>query len=646
MALARSARILQAHALLAPSAPSGAAWEIEHALGAVWQSRPTPCAAWVRRAIQSATMRDLRHDISEHLLPRVEQPVQYVALEVNARRKDPAAAELAVALAFPDAYTVGISHLGSHVLYEALNDLPHVACDRTYCPRPDAEQVMRDHGLPLFGWESRCAVADFDVLGFSLPHELCATNVLTMLDLAGLPLRAAERGPEHPLVVGGDALAAAPEPLAEFFDVFLPGDGEVSLPALLEVIRRQKRARAGRAETLRAIARELPFAYVPRFYEPAYGPDGAFAGLRPAEAGVPEVIDHARLARLGDSPAIRRPLVPLAEGVHERVMIEVMRGCPNACRFCQAGATRRPVRWRSVDEIVSIARDAVAATGYREISLLSLSTSDYPHLAELIDRLADEFDGRHVSISLPSLRVDSQLRHLPRLTSSVRKGGLTIAAEAGSQRLRRAIGKRITETDMLAGVRAAYAAGWRSVKVYFMAGLPGERPEDVDAIFALCRRLSETGREVLGRPGAVSASVSWFVPKPHTPMQWTAMRDAEYYFWVRGRLRELSRRTPVQFKFHWVERSLLEGAVARGDRRTGRAIEAAWRRGARMDAWGEHFDDALWQAAFAEAGLDPAAAAQRELPADAPLPWGHIRCPGTSRVLGREYERMRDVLRE
>ncbi len=582
--------------------------------------------------------------LSNRLLPRASKPAQYIGLETNACCGDVPAAEVAVALAFPDTYAIGISHLGSQVLYHLLNAMPHVACDRTYCPAPDAEAIMRAEGIPLWGWESRCAAGDFDILGFSLAYELCATNVLTMLDLAGVPLRAADRGGGDPIVVGGDALADSPEPLADFADVFLVGDGEGPLPALVALVGEMKRRGASREEMLLEAARTIPSAYVPRFYEPGRLAGAPFAVPRRTRHDVPEVVEHAHVATLADSPAITAPLVPVAEGVHERVMIEIMRGCPNGCRFCQAGHVRLPVRLRSVDEVVSVARRALAATGYDEISLLSLSTSDYPDLAELIDRLNAEFAGRGVSVSLPSLRVDSQLRHLPRLTSQVRKGGLTIAAEAGSQRLRTAIGKRITEDDMLAGVRAAYEAGWRKVKVYFMAGLPGETDDDVDAIAALCRRLSLTGREVMGQPGAINASISWFVPKPHTPMQWCAMREPEHLLAVRRRVRELLRRSAVRCQFHWVERSLLEGVIARGDRGVGRVIEAAWRAGARLDAWNEHFDYAKWTAAFEDVGLDPLAIACRELPVGTPLPWSHIRCCRAEERLAAEHQRMVDAL--
>ena len=559
----------------------------------------------------------------------MRQPSQYIGLETNARQGDVAAARVTVALAFPDAYTIGISHLGHQMLYHTLNDLPGVACDRVYCPLPDAEAVMRDQAVPLFGWESRCAISSFDIVGFSLTYELCVTNVLTMLSLAGVPILACERGEGDPIIVGGDALADSPEPLANFFDVFLPGDGEETLPALAKLIGQLKQASPGdafsRADGLARIAREVPSAYVPKFYKPIKPGLGAVA---PTSSDMPVEIPRAAVADLSHaSPAaLTKPLVPLAEAVHERVVIEVMRGCPNLCKFCQAGHTRLPVRRRGVEDIISAARAGLKATGYNEISLLSLSTSDYPQLEELIERLNAEFTGQKVSISLPSLRVDSQLRVLPKLTAAVRKGGLTIAAEAGTDELRASIGKDITEADMLAGVRAAWQAGYKSVKVYFMAGLPGETLEDIDQIYWLCRRLSNTRRDVDGHRGAITASVSWFVPKPHTPMQWEPMRRAEYFFEVRSRLIDLARRSPINVKFHRIEQSLLEAMLCRGPREVGQVILRAWRSGARMDSWNEHWNWEIWQQAIEAADIDFDAIVHRKLPADQPLPWSHIRC--------------------
>jgi radical SAM family uncharacterized protein len=585
-------------------------------------------------------MKPIAEQISSRLLPRVRQPSQYIGREFHARHKDLTTARVRFALAFPDLYTIGISHLGHQVLYHRLNDLPKVACDRAYCPAPDAEAVMREQDVPMFAWESRCRLAEFDVIGFSLGYELCITSVLTMLDLAGIPLLAADRDDSHPLILGGDALADSPEPIAEFFDVFLPGDGEEPIVALAQLLQEIKPLGLSRDETLLRIAQEVPSAYVPQFYEPADpAPDGRPVGVRPVRDDVPAEIPRACLRDLSP-PDAHPPLVPLAEAVHDRVVVEVMRGCPNLCRFCQAGHARSPVRHRPMQEILDEARRGVEASGSLEVSLLSLSTSDYPNLEDLLRALHEQFQGCRVNISLPSLRVDKQLTILPTLTSEVRKSGLTIAAEAGSERLRRAIRKTITEEDMCNGVRAAWKAGWRSVKVYFMAGLPGETMDDIDAIFALCKKLSETRRDHDGHPGAISGSVSWFVPKPHTPMQWEPMQTADYFFAVRRRLIDLAQRSTVNFKFHRIERSLLEGLLCRGSRGVARAVLAAWRRGARLDAWNEHWNWELWQEAIRESGVVLDDVIHTALCPRRPTPWSHIRCH-----LGEEYfRRQRDQM--
>jgi radical SAM family uncharacterized protein len=588
-------------------------------------------------------MTTLRQRITDELLPRVTQPSQYIGAEINACCGDIDLAALAIALAFPDTYPIGISHLGSQLLYRDLNDLPGVACDRTYCVAPDAEAVMREYDIELFGWETRRALREFDVIGFSLAYEMCATNVLTMLDLAGIAIRSADRSEDDPIILAGDALADSPEPMAPFIDVFIAGDGEEPMRQLATLLIDLKGDNTSRQATLEAIARDIPGAYVPSLYESAVDAAGRFAGLKPISDAAPAEIPHVHLPQLSDSPIITAPLVPLCEGVHERVIVEVMRGCPNACRFCQAGAVRLPVRHRPMEEIIDGVRQALAATGYREVSLLSLSTSDYPWLGELIDRLNAELAPQHVSISLPSLRVDSQLTELPKLTSAVRKGGLTIAAEAGSERLRKAIRKGITEADMIAGVQAAYEAGWHKVKVYFMAGLPGETPEDIDEMFALCKRLSDAGKAITGQPGSIQASVSWAVPKPHTPMQWSPMQTQEYFWAVRTRLRELCQRSAVSFKFHRIERSYLEGLLCRGDRRLADVIEAAWRNGARLDAWDEHFHYENWEGALAECDVD-VASLHEPVEIGQPLPWDHIRCRRDGEFLENEYREMQSIL--
>ncbi|MBT3278445.1 MAG: TIGR03960 family B12-binding radical SAM protein [Phycisphaerales bacterium] len=586
-------------------------------------------------------MRDLRDIVSRELLPYLDQPSQYVGLEHNARAKAPLSAEVRCVMAFPDAYTVGISHLGSQLLYATLNDIDWCMCDRAYCPPPSGEAVFRDKGVPLFGWESRHALADFDLIGVSMGYELGITNLLTMLDLAGIPLLAADRDDSHPLIILGDAMADTPEPLADFVDVVVPGDGEEVLTKLVALLRETKAAATSREETLRRIATEVESCYVPRFYAP-----DEFGHPRPMSDEFPAEIPRAMWTGFAESSAYTDLLVPLAEAVHERVVIEVMRGCPNLCRFCQAGHTRLPVRLRSVEDIISAAREGLAATGYDEITLLSLSTGDYPDLEGLIARLNEEFADKHVSISLPSLKVDKQLSALSELTAAVRKGGLTIAAEGGSERLRRAIKKGITEEDMLAGVAGAWRSGYRSVKMYFIAGLPGETPADLDDISALCRRLSNTRREFDNKRGNITASVSWLVPKPHTPLQWEAMVDEDYCWGVRERLIEAFKKTPNTVKFHTIEQSQLESLLCRGGREIAGVILRAWQLGARMDSWNEHWDWSIWQQAIAESDVDFGAIVHTAFDPELPTPWGHIRCHLDGAYYRKQREAMWDVLDE
>ncbi len=592
-------------------------------------------------------MKSIAERIRNELLPRLTQPGQYVGLEINARRKDPSQADVTLALAFPDAYNLGISHLGSQILYQLVNDLDFAACDRVYCPAPDAQQEMRSLDIPLFGWESRCPVGQFDLLGFALPYELCVTNVLEMLDLSGIDIHSENRTQPDPIVIGGDALADSPEPLAPFIDVFLPGEGEEPLEALCRrVLEHKKQGLTDRKSRLEDIARNVPSAYVPSLYQPRYDSTGAYRGLEAEIPDLPPQVPRACVSDLSIRPPLRAPLVPLTEAVHDRVVVEVMRGCPNGCRFCQAGATRLPVRPRRVDSIVSGILEALDATGHREVSLLSLSTGDYPQLRPLLERLVEELTPRQVSVSLPSLRVDRQLAQLPALTHLVRRTGMTIAAEAGSETLRRAIAKNITEPDMIEAVKAGYRAGQNAIKVYFLAGLPGETQQDIDEIFELCMRLSQARKDVDGKKGAINASVSWLVPKPHTPMQWAPMAREEYFWSVRDRLIELARKTPVNFKFHFIERSILEAVICRGDRRVAKAIEQAWRKGCTFDAWTEHFNPETWQQAFEEAGVDPDAFAHEALDLDVPLPWDHIRCYRDKAYLRTQYKKMMQITAE
>ncbi len=579
---------------------------------------------------------DLHRRVSAELLPRVRHPAQYLGGEVNQRVRpgDWERAAVRVALAFPDTYAIGMSHLGTQILYALANELPGVCAERVFCPQPDAEAVLRERGIPLFTWDTRQPVRSADVLGISLQYELTFTNVLNLLDLAGVPLRAAQRGDEDPLVLAGGPQADNPEPLAEFLDLVVIGDGEHALAELCAAIATLKHEGLRRRAMIPLLARRFPWLYAPNLYAADYHADGTFAGLRPLVAGLPETIARCETPDFEDAVFPTRPLIPWTQTVHDRYAIEIMRGCPNLCRFCHAGCTKRPLRLRSVERILHLAEEGYWGTGYDEIGLLSLSTSDYPHLRELAARLTERFAPRHVSISFPSLRVDRMLRDLPAVGSTVRKAGLTMAVEAADDAMRAALRKKVVDGDLLAGVRAAYAAGWRHVKLYFMAGLPGERPEDIDGIWHLAQQVSRARCDLGLGPAAVTAAVAWLVPKPHTPLQWMPQPRPEYFREVRRRLLELKRtqRAAIHFSLSRTERAQLEAVLARGDRRLGAVVYEAWRRGARLDGWDDCFRPDLWTAAFAAVGLDPAFYAHRARPLTERFPWDHIAHP-----LGRDY---------
>ena len=582
---------------------------------------------------------DLCHRVREELLPFVRQPAQYIGGEVNqlVEPGDWERAELRIAIAFPDTYAIGMSHLGCQILYWICNHTEGVCAERVYAPWTDAEQIMRARRIPLFTWDTRRPVAEADILAVSLQYEMGFTNVLAMLDLAGIPLRSSQRDDTHPIVLVGGPQADNPEPVAAFVDLVVPGDGEESTAGIASLCRELKRNGVRRRDMIEQVARRFDWAYAPALVDVDCHADGTIRA-------VTSRIGRQRIARchtpdFDGAPFPLRPLVPHVEVVHDRISIEIMRGCPNECRFCHGGYTKRPVRWRKVETVLDIAEQAWAATGQREIGLLSLSTSDYPRLRELAERINERFASRMVNISLPSLRVDEMLADVPWLANSVRKGGLTLAVEAARDELRAAIHKDVTNARLLEGVRQAYLAGWRTVKLYFMAGLPGEQPGDIDAIWDLSYEVSQARRQIGGSPAAVNASVSWLVPKPHTPFQWAAQRNADYFHDVRRRLRSTaaSRRSAVRIKTHSVERAVLEAVFARGDRRLSSVIEYAYGHGARFDGWDETFRPSLWQQAFQDAGVDPAWYAHRERPFEETLPWDHIESPVPRQRLQEQY---------
>ena len=597
----------------------------------------------------------LKDFVVSRLLPHVQMPAQYIGGEWNMVRKDHRAVKGKLCLAFPDAYTIGMSHHGLQVLYSLMNDRDDWVCERAFCPWPDMEEQLRRAEAPLYSLETFTPLAEFDVLGFTLQYEISFGNVLTMLDLAGIPLRSTDRTLRHPLVIAGGPCAQNPEPLAPFVDLFVTGDGEPSLPAVCDLWREGRRraeeergsegaaereSAEAREELLAELARRLPYAYVPRFYEPQYGDDGRMVRLHRTRDDVPATVEPSIIDDLDASPLPTAPIVPYVECVHDRIAIEIMRGCPWQCRFCQSTVIKRPLRIRSVETIVQAALEAYRNTGQTEISLLSLSTSDYPHFEELVRRMQETFQPLGVKICLPSLRVNEQLKSVATLMSMFGDlSGLTLAPEVARDDMREQIRKKIKNEDLYEGCRQAFHLGWRQVKLYFLCGLPGERPADLDGIVEMAETISRIGKEETGNYVKVTASVSNFVPKAHTPYQWNGMQTREYFRWAHGYLKQRRRLRSVWIKCHDVETSLLEGVLSRGDRRVAEALELAWRRGARLDSWREHFQPDLWWQALADSGVELEATAHRAYALDARLPWDHLNVKKGRAYLEKEQNR-------
>ncbi len=583
--------------------------------------------------------------LERELYPFVRKPARYIGGEVNQVRKDLSHCRLTVALCFPDVYEIAMSNTGMPILYHILNEMDGVAAERVFSPWTDAEKILRDKRIPLFSLESKAAVAGFDVIGFGLTNELCYTNVLNILDLAGLPIRRNERKESDPLIIAGGGMANCCEPMAPFIDLFVLGEGEQAIVDLANLLIEAKASGWDRRRTLLEAARRFEWAYVPQFYEFEY--DGPrIVSFRATEPGLRTRFQNAVVEDFENAPVPVRPIVPFVEAVHERVSIEIMRGCPGRCRFCQASYCRRPIRWRSVEKIFELAKASYHASGFDTVSLLSLSTADYPHLEELATQLQAYFEDKHVGLSIPSLRVDQQLHLIPKLFTSVRKSGLTIAVEAAGERLRQIANKPLKDNDLFAAVAEAYKAGWEKVKLYFMVGLPGETLDDDKAIVDLCYRLATLRRGINGRTGTINAAVSWFVPKPHTPFGWTPQRPREYFEQARRIIidEKLRRRARfLSFKFHEMDQSILEAAMGRGDRRCADVIEAAWRRGARFDLWNDCFDYTIWREAFAQAGMDLETAAQQSFASDGALPWEHLGGPEKAYLL-THFDQAREII--
>ena len=578
----------------------------------------------------------LTERVEREFLPFVRRPGRYIGGEINQIKKDLSQCDLTVALCFPDVYEVAMSYTGLAIIYDCLNKIDGVAAERVFAPWIDAEKVLREKKIPLFSLESKAPLKSFDIIGFSLTNELCYSNVLNMLDLGGINVRSAGRDQSGPLVVAGGGMGNCCEPMAEFVDMFVLGEGEEAVVELVELVKSQKKVGAKKNQILIKAAKKFDWVYVPSLYSFEY--DGT--GIKSFQSNLGDLPLQFKNAVVEDFENARvplRPIVPFVQAVHERVSVEIMRGCPGRCRFCQVSFCRRPVRYRSVKRIVDIAKACYQSTGFDTVSLLSLSSVDYPNIEELVADLGAYFRDKHVGLSVPSLRVDRQLKQLPKLLTSVRKSGLTIAVEAASEKLRQVINKPLKDDDLFAAAEAAYRAGWQKLKLYFMVGLPGETPADIKQIAELSFQLAKLRKQVDGKTGQINITVSWLVPKPHTPFGWLGQKPLIYFEQAKRLILDEKKRLRAKFlhfKFHDINRSILESAIGRGGRRWADIIEAAWRSGARFDLWDECFDYTLWQKAFEKFGFDLESLAQRQFAPDEILPWEHLGGPEKKYLLG------------
>ncbi len=570
----------------------------------------------------------------ERTLLRVQKPGRYCGGELNQVVKDWGGVPLHVALVFPDLYEIGMSNLGLAILYDLINRREDALAERAYAPWVDMEEALRQANIPLYSLESKHALGDFDIVGFSLPYETLYTNTLNILDLAGIPLFSHQRNETHPLVIAGGHATYNPEPMHAFIDAFVIGEGEEVIHEILDTYKAWKVSDAGRFELLLALA-QIWGVYVPSLYQDHYQPDGTFSHLEKRHPTAPLPILKRLVAQL--PPPTTRLIVPHIDTVHNRVPIEIMRGCTRGCRFCQAGMITRPVRERPVAQIVKAIEEALAYTGFEEVGLLSLSSSDYTHILDLVTAVAERFAGQNLTISLPSLRIESFSVELMDALRGSRRSGFTLAPEAATERMREIINKPVSTEQLLETARAIYGRGWHNIKLYFMIGHPSETLEDVIAIADLCQAVLAEGRRLIGGRAQVTAGVSTFIPKPHTPFQWAPCDTTEQIYAKQALLKRRLRGPGLKLNWNDPRETLLEAWLSRGDRRMAEVVYQAWKGGARFDAWKDHMRYDLWLEAFAKVGLDPSFYTHRERPLDEAFPWDHIHIGVRKKFLAEDY---------
>jgi len=568
------------------------------------------------------------------LLPQVQRPGRYTGGELNQIVKDWSEIETKVAFAFPDIYDLGMSNYGLAILYDILNQRPDVLAERTFLPWTDMEAVMREEGLPLYSLETKHLIKEFDILGISIPYETLYTNSLNLLDLSGIPLFSSERTIEDPLVIAGGHAMMNPEPMHAFLDAIVVGEGEDVIVEIVDTYQKWKRTGEPRQVLLEQLARVWG-VYVPSLYQAHYDEDGNFSHMETLHSNASLPIVKRIVARLPEPTT--NLIVPYIDTVHNRIPIEIMRGCTRGCRFCQAGMITRPVRERSVEEVLTAIQEAMDKTGFEEVGLLSLSSSDYSNVLELVKAVSERFGDRALSISLPSLRIESFSVDLMDALKETRRSGFTLAPEAATERMREIINKPVSTEQLLSTAREIYSRGWTNIKLYFMIGHPEETLEDVLAISDLCKAVLREGEKIIGRKAKVTAGVSTFVPKPHTPFQWSPCDTVEQIQAKQDLLRRELRGPGLKLNWNGPSETMLEAVLSRGDRRTAEVIYQAWKQGAKFDAWHEHFDYDRWLSAFEFAGLDPDYFTHRERMIDEPFPWEHISSSVRRKFLTEDY---------